>query len=162
MKTIKMTDEEFLDLISIKKENYYKIAYSYVKSREDALDVLQEATYKAYLKKGSLRNKKYFNTWFVRILINVSISVLNKNKKYLPMIDEDKAIFDDKIDESKYDLLKALNYLELKYKNIIILKFYEDMTFNEISNVLKKPESTIKTNYYKAIELLKGKMRYEI
>lgn len=156
-----ISDEIFLNLIMSKKDNFYKIAFSYVKNEQDALDVIQEATCKAYTSKKSLRKPEYFNTWFVRILINTAISTLRKNKKYAPMIDDEKVVAPEEIDERYLDLSKALELLDVKYKNIIILKFYEDMTFKEIGEVLKKPESTIKTNYYKAMKILKGELSYE-
>nr|WP_315024844.1 sigma-70 family RNA polymerase sigma factor [uncultured Aminipila sp.] len=156
-----ITEEEFLDLLMNKKENFYKIAFSYVKNQQDALDVIQEATCRAYTSIKSLRSPEYFNTWFVRIVINTSISTLRKNRKYVQMIDDEQATASDGIDESRYDLVKALDILDMKYKSIILLKFYEDMTFKQIGEVLKKPESTIKTNYYKAMEILKGQLKYE-
>ncbi len=144
-----------------KKNNFYRIAFSYMKNEQDALDVIQEATCKAFVNKNKLKNVDYFNTWFTRILINTSISALRKNKKYAPMVSEEQMVAPESINESYYDLDKALDLLDIKYKSIIILKFYEDMTFKQISEVLKKPESTIKTNYYRALELLKGELDYE-
>lgn len=160
MQLKKINDEEFINLLTEKKEVFYKIAMSYMKNKEDALDVIQEATCKAYMKKNSLRNPQYFNTWFVKIIMNTAMSMLRKNKKYLPLLNPEEASYEGAMNESEYDLMKALDCLQLKYKNIIILKFYEDMTFKEIGKILKKPESTIKTDYYKAIKILKGEIDY--
>lgn len=153
----KISDEEFINLVQKNKNKYYKIAYSYVKNPEDTLDVIQEATYKAYLHLKSLRNIEFFNTWYIRIIINTAISVLRSNKKYVEL-PEDTFVAEDYMDECKYDLFSALKKLDLKYQHIIILKFYESMTFKQIGIVLKKPESTIKTDYYKAMKILKGKL----
>ncbi|QHI71602.1 sigma-70 family RNA polymerase sigma factor [Aminipila terrae] len=144
-----------------KKENFYKIAFSYVKNEQDALDVIQEATCRAYTNIKSLKNPEFFNTWFVRILINTAISTLRKNKKYVQMNHDEQVIAPGGLDESYYDLVKALDLLDMKYKSIILLKFYEDMTFKQIGEVLNKPESTIKTNYYRAMGILKGHLDYE-
>lgn len=156
-----LTDEKFLELIMNKKNDVYKIAYSYMKNEQDALDVVQEATCKAFMKKGTLKNIEYFNTWFIRILINESISALRKNKKYAPMLEDVQDKSTKNIDESFFDLNKALELLHIKYKTIIILKFHEDLTFKQIGEILKKPESTIKTDYYKAMEILRKELDYE-
>lgn len=156
-----ITEEKFLDLLMNKKENFYKIAFSYVKNEQDALDVIQETTCRAYTSLKNLRSPEYFTTWFIRILINTSISTLRKNRKYVQMIEAEQATDYEGIDESRYDLVRALEILDMKYKSIILLKFYEDMTFKQIGEVLRKPESTIKTNYYKAMEILKGQLKYE-
>lgn len=161
MGKVKISDEEFLKRINEKKDQFYKIAISYVLTPEDALDVIQESTCKAYVKKHTLKNPEYFNTWFIRILINTAIDISKKNKKYLPLVEEEQAIVENETDESQYDLLEALKILDPKYKSVIVLKFYEDLTFKEIGQVLKKPENTVKTIYYKALKTLKGVLNYE-
>ena len=59
---------------------FYRLAYSYVKNREAALDVVQEAVVKALQHISSLRNTDYMKTWFYRILVNECLMYLRKRK----------------------------------------------------------------------------------
>lgn len=63
------------------KELFYRLAYSYVKNIDDALDVVQESIYKAFSSIDSLKNFDYIKTWFYRIIVNVSLDLLRKRKR---------------------------------------------------------------------------------
>ena len=87
-KAIKGDTESFTPLLSIKKENLYRIAYRYVHNEQDALDIIGEAVYKAYISISKLKHPEYFNTWLIRIVINCSINFINKSKKALYLDNE--------------------------------------------------------------------------
>ena len=63
----------------------YRIAYVYVKNPQDALDVMQEAAYRAYKNRKTLKEPKYFKTWLTRITINCAIDHIRKNSGILPL-----------------------------------------------------------------------------
>ena len=65
-------------MIESNQERYYKVAFSYVKNREDALDIVHDAIVKALQSFHTLRNPAYAKTWFYRILINESLSFLRQ------------------------------------------------------------------------------------
>lgn len=143
------------------KVKLYKIAYVYMKNEEDALEVFQETTYKAFISIKNLKNERYFSTWLTRILINTAIDLLNKRKKIIPM---EKEILEEKIapyqsNEEDPDLLQAVMELDEKYKAVLILRFYKDYTVKQIADVLDCPEGTVKTNIHRAINLLKEKWK---
>ena len=79
--------QELALLIENNQERYYKVAFSYVKNREDALDIVHNAIVKALQSFHTLRNPEYAQTWFYRILTNESISFLRKNRKVIPLED---------------------------------------------------------------------------
>ena len=60
---------------------YYRLAYSYVKSQADALDVVQESAYKAIRDSKKVENENYISTWIYRIVVNTAIDMLRKRKK---------------------------------------------------------------------------------
>lgn len=62
-------------------ESLYLLAYRYVKNEADALDVIQEATFKAMTKISQLKKAEYFSTWLNRIVINESYRLLQKRQK---------------------------------------------------------------------------------
>ncbi|BCZ44365.1 hypothetical protein psyc5s11_04320 [Clostridium gelidum] len=74
-------EESFTYLINSKKEQLYRTAFAYVKNKEDALDIIQETLYKAYISLDKLKEPKYFNTWLTKILINNAMTFMKKNSK---------------------------------------------------------------------------------
>lgn len=155
-KAIKGDDNSFTELISSRKEKMYRIAYSYVKNKEDALDVIQESVYKAYISIKKLKKKEQFDSWLIRIVINNSINLIRANKKSvnLEIEIEDSKQGKYTIDE-KLDLHSALNSLDNKYKEVIVLKYFESLKFKEIASILDIPVNTVKTNFYRGLDKLK-------
>jgi len=74
-KAKKGNEKAFQALIEIEKHKLYRIAYLYVKKEEDALDVVQETIYKAFISIKQLKDAAYFSTWITRILINTAINI---------------------------------------------------------------------------------------
>ncbi len=157
-------DNAFYELMSQRKNQLYKTAFAYVKSREDALDIVSDTVYKAYLSVGSLKNPEFFNTWLTRILINTSIDFIKKNSKVVTY--EETSASDNKkaghSEEEIIDLKLSVDKLDLKYKTIVILKYFQDMTLMEISEVLQCPLGTVKTNLHKALEQLRVDLKEEL
>lgn len=163
-KAIRGDKQAFLDLIEPQKEKLYKIAYTYVKNEQDALDIIQETICKAYVSLDNLKKPKYFNTWLVKILINISITTLNRNKKII-YLEEKEVEYDNssiaKCDD-RLDLLTELGKLDSKYRDVIILKYYEDFTIKEIAEILNIPIGTARTNLYRGLEVLRKSMKERV
>lgn len=159
-KTLNSYEEEtFLTLINSNQEKLYRIAYSYVKNKDDALDIVQEAVYKAYISYNKLKDKKYQETWLVRILINTALDSLKKKKKVvnLDLSTIENITIDDNSDDinKKLDIEDALNSLNEKQRTVIVLKYFEDMKFDDIAKVLDCPISTVKSTLYRALKIMK-------
>lgn len=132
----------------------YKIAYTYVKNEDDALEILQECTYRAMINIKKLKKSQYFKTWITRIVINCSLNFIKKGNTVYPLNDEIKIEpMNVSIDE-KLDLYNAIDLLRDKYKTVIILKYFNDMTIENISKVMETPENTVKTYLRRAKENL--------
>lgn len=143
------------------KESHYRLAYSYVKNADDALDVVQESIYKAFSSIGTLKSPDYIKTWFYKIIVNTSISLLRKRNK-LVFIDEEALHGLDKGETDKYediDLHNALDDLPAKYRIIVILKFFEDFKLDDIAAILDENVNTVKTRLYKALKMLSIKIK---
>ena len=156
-KAMKGDNESFDILIQSRRENIYKVAYSYVNNTEEALDIMQEVIYKALVSIKNLKQPEYFNTWLTKITINCSINYINKSKKLVPI--NEKHLQDIPLQSSNreeiMDLHQSLKSLDTKYKTILILKYFEDLTLKDISDILKLPLSTVKTQLYRGLEKLK-------
>ena len=146
-------DNAFYELMKLNKVKLYKIAYTYLKNEEDALEAIQETTYRAYTKLKKLKEPKYFKTWLVRILINYCFDELKRQKKCLPMLN-DKEISQE-MNNDRLDMEWAIDKLLPKYRDIIILKYFEDLRIQDIALILECPEGTVKTWLNKALNDLR-------
>ncbi len=133
-------------------DKYYRLAYSYVHNETDALDIVQEGAYKAILKSETLKNPDYANTWIYRIMINEALAFIKKHKKdSYDISDLDISQSDSYVD---YDLEKAIDNLDATDKTIIILKFYEEYTLEEIADMTGEKLNTVKSRMYRTLKKL--------
>lgn len=161
---LKRNKEKLLTLcITDNKENIYRLAYSYVKNKEDALDVVQESIYKALSSIGLLKNPESVKSWLFRIVVTTSLDFLRKHKRVQP-IDEEVLDFFIPGAEDVYpdiDLERSLDDLPLKYRNVIVLRYIEDLKIEEVAEVLNENVNTVKTRLYQALQLLRVNMQEE-
>ena len=155
-----MTAKQFARRMEESQTKFYRLAYCYVKNEHDALEILSEAAYRGFIHLKRLEKPEFFDTWMSRIIINCACDLLKKQNRYdfhepddsLPAREEDLSV-DDRL-----DLYQALDTLSPDEKSLIILKYFEDRSFREISSILNLPESTVKTRLYRII----GKLRTAI
>ncbi|MDP5274210.1 sigma-70 family RNA polymerase sigma factor [Chengkuizengella axinellae] len=153
-KLLREKEESFLSLIHENQEKLYRIAYSYVKNKDDALDIVQETVYKAYISYHKVKKIQYENTWLTRILINTSIDFIKKNNKVVSMdmeFIEKTSDFNNDNFHQTVEVKEAIEKLNEKQKTVIILRFFEDMKLEEIAKILESPVSTIKSTLYRAL-----------
>lgn len=155
------TVQELIKLVTTNKDKYYRVAFAYVKNREDALDIVHDAIVKGIQKYNSLRRKEYLETWFYRILINESIACIRKreNTQYLDEFTESQ-ISDEAYDENvDYTMLySSVDKLSPELKTVIILRFFEEMKINEIAEITSMNLNTTKARLYKALKILREYM----
>lgn len=155
--------DAFAELYKIHKIYLYKIAYSYVKDENKALDILQECAYKGLLNIHKLKEPKHFKTWITRVLINIAIDFVNKEKNILYLHDEAASTceIDSVSIEEKLDLYNAMDALKESYKTVIILKYFNDMNIKDISYTMDIPENTVKSHLKRAKESLNKILKEE-
>lgn len=153
-------EKQIADYVINNKDMHYRLAYSYVKNVDDALDIVQESIYKAFSSINSLENPSYIKTWFYRIIVNTSLDFLRKQKK-LVVVDEEAISSYDSGSEDIYeniDLQKSMEDLPHNYRSVIVLRYFEDLTIKEVAEILGENVNTIKTRLYKSLEMLRIKM----
>ncbi|MDR0271515.1 sigma-70 family RNA polymerase sigma factor [Paenibacillus sp.] len=157
------TEKLLTRCITEHKENVYRLAYSYVKNKEDALDIVQESIYKAMTNIEHLKDLDAVKSWFYRIVVNTSLDFLRRNKKVHPMDQEMIETYAPGAEDvyTDIDLKRSLDDLPEKYRNVIVLRYFEDMKIDEVAAVLGENVNTIKTRLYQALQLLRVKMKDE-
>ena len=155
-KSIKTNCASFEKLLLQYKSYLYKVAYTYVKDKQVALDILQETSFKAWLNIHTLKDEEKFKPWITKILVNTALNYIKKESKLIYMEDENSIIYSEKSIsiEEKLDLYDAIDLLKPKYKTVIILKYFDDMKIEDISYVLNIPENTVKSHLKRAKESL--------
>lgn len=148
-----MKDEIFFERIEKIRGKLYRIAYPYFNSESMAVDMVDEAIYKAYLKKKQLRQEQYMETWLIRIIMNLCKTKYSKYKKQTG-IDEmpEDATY---ADYENLPLKEALVRLPQQYREVVVLKYFGGYTIAEIGQLLEIPQGTVATRMRKALELLR-------
>lgn len=147
---------EFTGYLEENQERFYRLAFSYVKNREAALDLVQDAVVKAITNLGSLKKPEYMKTWFYRILVNECLMYLRKNRiLYLPNLEEQ---FEQPYTQRHFEdleLYEAVGSLDPVLKTVVILRFFEDLKLDDIARITGTNLSTVKSRLYKALRVLR-------
>lgn len=149
--------DNIVNYILANQEKFYRLAYSYVRNQEDALDVVQNAVCKALEHYETLRNKHAIKTWFYRILVNESLLFLKSGKREFPSeaADNTDALYYEKGYEASSDIYEEINRLDADTQTVIKLRFYEELSLKEIADVTNTNLSTVKSRLYRGLKLLK-------
>lgn len=157
--------EAFYQLLSLHKNQLYRIAFRYLKNEQGALEAIQETTYRAYCNLKKLKKPEFFRTWLIRILINVCQDELKYLKRQAPYdlevssglsgITDNPTEPGGRVDLQRLDILVALEHMDFKYRQIIELKYFEDLTLRDIADILGRPEGTVKTWLNQALKQLR-------
>ncbi len=142
-------------------------------SKEEADDVLQETFIKTYQNLNEYDRSFKFSSWIYRIAHNEAVNALRKMNRSPRTVEseEQERIMErltDSLDlEHELDnklhremLLAALEKLDRKYRDVLILKFLEEKSYEEISDILQKPVGTVGTLINRARKQLQQKIRH--
>jgi RNA polymerase sigma-70 factor (ECF subfamily) len=142
------------------KENVYRLAYSYVKNKEDALDIVQDSIYKAMTHIDGLKDPEAVKSWFYRIVVNTALDFLRRNKKVRTMDHEtiEMHVSGTEDDYTNFDLTRTMEELPEKYRSVIVLRYFEDMKIEEVAAVLGENVNMVKTRLYQALRVMRIKM----
>lgn len=154
-KAIKGDEEAFLTLIHSYEEALFRTAISYLKNEGDALEAIQEVTYRAYRSIKTVKEPAYFKTWLIRIMMNYCRDVIKKSKR---------EVFEERIlniqgvteDFTFLEVEEALLSLSDYERELLHLKYFEDVKIKDIAVMWNTPEGTIKTRLHKALRALRA------
>lgn len=154
---IKGDDSAFLRLMQLYKIDLYKTALSYFRNEEEAIEAIQEVTYRAYKNLKSIRDTAYFKTWLTRIMINYCNDQLKKNKRIV-LGEEILNKQGNEENHTRMELKDAMLGLDDRSREILMLKYFNDMKIKDIASTMKCPEGTVKTWLNKALKALREKL----
>lgn len=155
--------EEIVNYIITHQELFYKLAYSYVRTKEPALDIVQNAIVKALEHYTSIKNIKYVKTWFYRVLVNECLTYIKKSKReFLFEPEKIQKIQEAPVEqEEETEIFEEVLKLPEEMKTILILRFYEDFTLSEIADVTGLKLSTVKYRLYAGLNKIRENLKEE-
>lgn len=145
--------EAFTELMQLYMTDMYKVAYAILMNDEDAADAIGDTILICWEKINQLVKIRYFKTWMTRILINKCYDIRKKNQNLICLDEYEEPAA---CDEYNLELKEALAALDEKYRIIMILFYSEGYRIREISDILKIPESTVKTRLQRGREKLEA------
>jgi RNA polymerase sigma-70 factor (ECF subfamily) len=163
-------DRAFSELLDIYQERIYWHVRKMVHSHEDANDILQNAFVRVYRSIEKFEGKSSLLTWIYRIAYNESLRFLEKEKKRRYQSLEEVSVYQlGKLMESEYfngdelhqRLLMIVENLTEKQRRVFQMKYFDDLSFREISEILEISESTLKSAYYTAVKTIEEKILYK-
>lgn len=157
------TREAFSLFVEENQNKFYRLAYSYVENKDEALDIVQDAIVRALRKLHTLRQPAYMRTWFYRVLVNESLDHLRRKKRQAVCLPLEEMLLVDSAPSvsSAAELLSLIEGLAPELKTVIFLRFYEDMKLSEIAEVTGENLNTVKSRLYRALRLLRATLTEE-
>lgn len=152
MKSAKLQQEVETQILA-SYEHLYRLAYTYVKNPDDAMDVVQESVYKAMINSANVRNIDSVKGWLCRIVVNTALDQLRRCAREVPMDEMPESGQEDTYEDA--DVLRSLDILEQRERNIIILRYFEDLRLQDISKITGENLNTVKTILYRSLKKLK-------
>jgi RNA polymerase sigma-70 factor, ECF subfamily len=155
----------YVELVTPYRERLLRKAKSMVKDEDDAEDIVQDALISGYRSITKFRAESGVYTWLYRIVVNRAKDMLTKRKKNpeKPISEQEQQFMDDRegyekklelSEESSY-LIDKINLLDENYRQVIELRYFEEMSYSEIADVLGCNQGTVKSRLFKAKEILK-------
>lgn len=151
---MKKDNESIINEMLLKNyDKYYRIALGYVRTKEDAMDVVQEGAYKAIYHAKGLKKQEYADTWICRIMINEALELLRRDRKDYEVISEyeqgEEAVYED------IDLRNAIDQLLEQERTVVVLRYFEDMSLEQVAHVTGENLNTVKSRLYRALRKLR-------
>lgn len=136
----------------------YRLAFARTGTKHDADDVFQEVFLRYVKKKPVFQDEEHRKAWLIRVTINCSNNFRNSSWKKKTQKLTDEILFET---EETVTLYAELQQLPLRYREVIHLFYYENMSLEEISRTLNRKNSTIRTQLTRARSILRKFMKEE-
>lgn len=153
-----VTKKEALTQYLVEEQNrFYRLAYSILKNRDEALDAVQAAVCRSLERQDSLRDAGAVKTWFYRILMNSCNDILRQRSRTVPLQEEGGPVLEDPEPTDDF-LSRRVDALPPEVGTVIRLRFYEELSLQEISQVTGQNVNTVKSRLYAGLKKLRVTM----
>lgn len=156
-------------LITLLREietHVYRTAYYILGNEQDALDATQEALIRIYTKINSYEEKALFKTWVGRIVTNICIDKFRKKKPTVSIEESEPHLtYHQDVEEEvmtmylAQEVRDAIDQLPEHHRAVIVLRYLQDFSYNEIAETLCLPLNTVKSYLFRARQQLQGLLR---
>lgn len=161
--------DAFEGLMCVYQPMVYRLVLSLSHNTDDAEDAMQETMLRAFRSIRAFRGESSFKTWLCRIAINTSRNWIRKESRasasrfaeFVPAFLPDTSDQPDKVvaaSEEKKILSEALLSLPDHYREVVVLRHYQDLSYQDISDILKVPVGTVKSRLAQARYILARKL----
>lgn len=137
----------------------YRMAYSFLKNRDDALDAVQSTACRSLEQCGTLRNAAAVRPWVTQILLNLCKNTLRRQKKLIYLPDGQLDLGGYTMPDPDDSLARQVEALPFEQRVVVQLRFYNELSLQEISTVTGCNLSTVKTRLYSALKRLRVEMK---
>ena len=157
--------EAFGALVEQYRDNVYRLAYRMCGNAYDADEAAQEAFVAAWRALPNFRGDAKFSTWLYRLTTNAAIDVMRREKRHQTVGDGEMMDLADDADspqetvertEQQEAVQKALATLSEEYREVLLLRYMEELDYAEIAEVLQLPSGTVKSRINRAKAALKA------
>lgn len=149
-----MNKDFFVQEIEANSDMLYRVAFTILRKDDVCSDALQDTALKAWEKRSTLREPRYFRTWITRILINTCYDMQRKRRRVV-LLEE---IHPSATPPPDPTLAFALEALPEKLRLPLVLCYSEGMNYAEIAETLHLPQATVRGRIHRA----KGELRKEL
>jgi RNA polymerase sigma-70 factor (ECF subfamily) len=153
-----MTAEEFSSRVEALKPVIYRVCRAQLSRAHDREDAVQEAILRAWEKRERMRETKFFETWFIRILINACHDIQRRNRRMVAM----DAPPEREPEPDHRDLYLALMALNEKQRMCVLLHYIEGYSVREVAGMLGIGESAVKVRLMRGRNKLKELLSEEV
>ncbi len=149
--------EAYQGIVQRYMQTAYYIALGFVRNPQDALDVSQDAFVRAFRKIKQYDPEKRFFPWFYRLLKNLCLDHIKKRRRLAEVPLEDVQVFQEDKDnrELKEIIWKGIEQLPFEQREVIILRYFQQCSYQEIAEVTGKPMGTVMSSLFYAKKKLK-------
>ena len=149
-----MDKDFFVKEIEAHSGMLYRVAYTILRNDDACKDALQDTALKAWEKRGTLKELRYFRIWITRILINTCYDTQRKRRRMVSIED----VPEPQVAAPDISLAMALQSLPEKLRLPLVLYYSEGLTYAEIAQTLRLPMATVRGRIHRA----KGQLRKEL
>jgi RNA polymerase sigma-70 factor, ECF subfamily len=164
--------EAFNELVRRYQERIYWVVRRLINDHDDSMDLAQDVFIRAFQNLGGFRGDAQFFTWIYKIAVNLSLNHIRKRKlrnflrvdDYLETIADNEYRPDIPLEKEQFSniLQKAIATLPTKQKAVFLMRYFDEMPYEEIAKVLNRTTGALKANYFHAVRKIEDFVKNEM